>query len=258
MTTNNTKSNSEITDNVDSGAAVSGRGTGLSTCLIVRSRTRPVAKATATRPNSKPTTMQFAAFQGMYDYFNRVLFGGSLRPVILNFSRAANTLGFFAPDRWAQANADSKAHEISLNPAHLATRPAREVASTLAHEMVHCWQQECGTPSARGYHNQEWATKMEEIGLVPSATGAAGGAKVGFHMTHYIVDGGRFARAFDAMPPQHLLPWSSWEPEAPRRKRAPSPKNKVKYTCPACKANAWGKPDLHLICGDDDEQMIAE
>lgn len=203
-----------------------------------------------------PTTAQFAAFQGMYDYFNRVLFGGALRPVILNFSRAANTLGFFAPDRWAETRDKSTVHEISLNPAHLATRPAREVAATLAHEMAHCWQQEHGTPSARGYHNKEWAAKMEAIGLVPSATGAPDGAKVGFHMTHYIRDGGPFALAFDKMPAEHLLPWSSWEPEKKRRKSTtPAPRNKVKYTCPACGVNAWGKPELRLICGEDGEEL---
>jgi hypothetical protein len=25
---------------------------------------------------------------------------------------------------------------------------------------------------------------------------------------------------------------------------------RTKYTCPSCEANAWGKPDLALICGD--------
>lgn len=26
--------------------------------------------------------------------------------------------------------------------------------------------------------------------------------------------------------------------------------NRVKYTCPRCAANAWGKPNLNLVCGD--------
>ena len=25
--------------------------------------------------------------------------------------------------------------------------------------------------------------------------------------------------------------------------------NRVKYTCPACNVNVWGKPNLRLICG---------
>jgi hypothetical protein len=216
-----------------------------------------MAKAKTRKGSStaKPTAEQFAAFQGMYDFFNRELFAGSLRPVILNFSRAANTLGFFAPERWEQA--DAKTHEISLNPAHLATRSPRDVASTLVHEMVHCWQQEHGKPSARGYHNKEWAAKMDEVGLVPSATGEPGGPRVGFKMTHYISDGGSFARAFERMPRDVLLPWSSWEPEGGRRGTTTT-KSKLKYTCPLCGANAWGKPELHLVCGDDEERMVAE
>src|SRR4051812_47129509 len=88
----------------------------------------------------RPTRAQFDAYQGMYDFFNRVLFAGELAPVLLNFSRASKTLGFFAPERWENAGAEVT-HEISLNPAHLKSRPPREVASTLVHEMVHAWQQ---------------------------------------------------------------------------------------------------------------------
>lgn len=212
--------------------------------------------ATKRTRSSTPTTAQFTAFQAMYDYFNRELFNRALRPVILNFSRAANTLGFFAPERWEQE--DTTTHEISLNPAHLATRSPRDIASTLVHEMVHCWQQEHGTPSARGYHNQQWAQKMLEVGLVPSATGTPGGARVGFKMSHYIEEGGAFSRAYNKMPKAHLLPWSSWEPDGPRRKKAPSARSKVKYTCPACGANAWGKPELRLVCGEDGKRMRAE
>ncbi len=183
----------------------------------------------------------------MYVYFNRELFGGQLRPVILNFSRAAGALGFFAAGRWGHARATT--HEISLNPSHLATRSARSVASTLAHEMVHCWQQEHGKPGKRGYHNKQWAAKMDEIGLVPSSTGKPDGARTGFGMSHYVADSGAFARAFDRMPRSCLLPWSSSD-GAPRDSRA-----KIKYTCPTCGANAWGKPDLHLVCGDHAERM---
>ena len=45
------------------------------------------------------------------------------------------------------------------------SRPIEESMGTLVHEMVHFWQQEFGTPSRRGYHNREWADKMEALGL---------------------------------------------------------------------------------------------
>jgi hypothetical protein len=57
--------------------------------------------------------------------------------------------------------------------------------STLVHEMVHVWQQHCGTPSKRGYHNKEWATKMKSVGPQPSSTGMVGGKETGQRMSHY-------------------------------------------------------------------------
>lgn len=216
-----------------------------------------VAAAVVAAP-STPTAAQFAAFQALYDYFNAALFGGTLRPVLLNFSRHANSYGFFAPDRWDDGAA-SVTHEISLNPSHLKERDARAVVSTLVHEMAHCWQQEYGKPSRRGYHNEQWAAKMDEIGLVPSSTAAVGGARTGYRVSHYIDEGGAFARAFAAMPEGLLLPWLCWEPTAAGGgKSKPRPVSKLKYTCPTCGVNAWGKPGLALMCGDCREDMTAD
>jgi hypothetical protein len=38
------------------------------------------------------------------------------------------------------------------------------------HEMAHVWQHAHGKPSRNGYHNKEWAAKMDERGLIPSDT----------------------------------------------------------------------------------------
>ena len=156
-----------------------------------------------TKPN--PTDAQFAAFQNLWAFFNQALFLGVLQPVLLNFSRAANTFGFFAPLRW-ESNGETT-HEISLNPAYLRHREPRAVVSTLVHEMVHAFQAQFGKPGRGGYHNQEWADKMEAIGLMPSSTAAPGGKRTGDRVSHYIIEGGPFARAFAAMPQEFLLPW---------------------------------------------------
>jgi len=203
----------------------------------------------------KPTPEQTRAFQRMYDHFNRRLFDGELAPVLLNFSRMSRTYGFFAPERWRGGDGERGCHEISLNPAHLATREPREVASTLVHEMVHAWQHEHGSPSRAGYHNRQWAQKMEAVGLMPSATGEPGGKKTGQQMTHYIIEGGPFARAFDKLPQAAWFPWlCAPEADGPRaRRRRRSAKSKTKYTCPSCLANVWGKPELDIRCGVCDE-----
>jgi predicted SprT family Zn-dependent metalloprotease len=207
-------------------------------------------------PRQAPTTEQFTAFQKQFDYFNRVLFGKALPSVLLNFSRKANTYGFFAPDRWKDSDGTST-HEISLNPAYLAERAAEATSSTIVHEMVHLWQHEHGTPSRRGYHNEQWAAKMRDVGLMPSSTGKPGGDWVGYAVSHYIVEGGSFERAFQAMSKAHTFPWQSTEPTGAGRAMKVA-RNKVKYTCPSCNVNAWGKPDLNLVCGDDKATFEAQ
>ena len=207
----------------------------------------------------QPTPQQAAAYQGMYNHFNAELFGGRLPGVILNFSRHAKSLGFFAPERWGRTKGRQTTHEISLNPSYMRERGPYVTASTLVHEMVHLWQQEFGNPSRRGYHNHEWATKMEAVGLVPSSTGEPGGNRVGQKVTHYIDPRGPFARAYKVMPKACLLPWEC-VPEATvdkGGKTTPVARNKIKYTCGGCGTNVWGKPGLVILCGDCEAAFVA-
>jgi predicted SprT family Zn-dependent metalloprotease len=203
------------------------------------------------RDAATPTRQQFAAYEQMFAYFNGRLFGGELPACLLNFSRRSKTYGFFAPSRWERGR--DVRHEISLNPSTLKSRKPIEVASTLVHEMVHLWQQEHGTPSRTGYHNHEWAAKMDAVGLVPSSTALPGGARVGQKVSHYVAKGGPFEQAFRAMPKELTLPWACDEPEDVRLKKAA--KNKVKYTCPGCGANVWGKPELAISCDECEERF---
>lgn len=210
----------------------------------------------------QPTREQFEAYRATFAYFNEELFDGNLPEVVLNFSRRARTLGFFAPERWERCDGEARTHEISLNPDTLTSYDPRDVASTLVHEMVHLWQHIEGTPSRRGYHNREWADRMERIGLMPSNTGAPGGRRVGQGMTHYILESGAFSKAFARIPTAYLLPWRSGgrrqEPAGPVTKSLPATSenvandkdlSKIKYTCPDCSANVWGKQGLQIVCG---------
>ena len=213
-----------------------------------------MTKADAPREPAGPTIEQFHAFQGMFDYFNRVLFGGKLAPCLLNFSRKAHCAGFFAPGRWQRSAGDAGGvHEISINPSTLKTQPPLEVVSTLVHEMAHQWQYDHGSPSRRGYHDKQWAEKMEAIGLMPSSTGKPGGRKTGQRMNDYVIKGGRLERAFDKLDKALLLPFvceepperSAAGPDGQPRRKDPS---KTKYSCPGCNAHVWGKPDLEIAC----------
>lgn len=208
----------------------------------------------------QPTAEQFGAFQAAFDYFNERLFENRLPGCILNLSRTRGALGFFSPERWEKDG--RKAHEISLNPDWLNSDPA-EVMSTLVHEMVHLWQQEYGNPGRRGYHNLEWAAKMEEVGLVPSSTGRPDGKRIGDSMSDYIDPDGAFQQVFAELPDAALLPWHSTEQcisEGPAGLAGPkddeqTKKRKVKYSCPQCSTNVWGKPGLKLLCGEHERPV---
>jgi hypothetical protein len=106
--------------------------------------------------------------------------------------------------------------------------------------MAHQWQQDIGTPPRHGYHNGEWAQKMEEIGLIPSNTGQPGGKRTGQRMSHYIDRDGRFMAAFQKMPKHCLLPWASGS-EIEVGPLAGPPRN-VRLTCPSCAVHVWIKP----------------
>lgn len=209
-----------------------------------------------------PTEAQFTALNEAYKYFNQALFGGELAGCFLNFSRKKNTHGFLAPYRWRRVDGEEYAHEISLTPTTL-YRPASEVYSTLVHEMVHLWQVDFGKPSRGGYHNREWADKMIEVGLMPSDTGLEGGKQTGQKMTHYIILDGAYITAFDAMPEQFVLPFTSLEGDLRKAMLTgkgvpvgkligtpPSSGKKTKYSCTSCAVNVWGKPALKLVCGE--------
>jgi len=156
-----------------------------------------------------PTEEQFNALNGAYQYFNHALFDGKLAGCILNFSRKKNTHGFLAPERWRRVNEkEYSTHEISLTPATLYRKPIL-VFSTLVHEQAHLWQWQYGKPSRSGYHNTQWANKMEEVGLMPSNTGKVGGKRTGQQMTHYIIKDGRYEKAFYKMPKKYTLPFTS-------------------------------------------------
>jgi hypothetical protein len=196
------------------------------------------------RRNPDPTADQFGAYGQAFDHFNRTLFDGHLPRCILNFSRHARAYGFFSPERWSRGAEHT--HEISLNPDVL-NRPLLDSMGTLVHEMVHLWQQEFGKPSRRGYHNAEWAGKMEGLGLIPSDTGQPGGKRTGQRVSHYVTEGGRFDGAFRAMPSEYRLPWTSGQSAGSGK---PKRADKIKYECVTCEVAVWGKAGLNIVCGD--------
>ena len=215
---------------------------------------------TPTKPKAITPT-EYNAFQKAYDFFNKELFAGSLPHVLITLQRHANARGYFAPERFNGRVLAGNVHELAMNPDTFTDRSDEEILSTLAHEMAHVWQQACGTPPRRCYHDKEWAAKMKSIGLHPSTTAAPGGKEVGQSVSHYIIVGGAYQKAWLKLKSTGFkLSWQS-NPFGVAGKAAKAKKaaSKTKYTCPECEQNAWGKPGTLLICGvcfEDTEEAI--
>jgi len=155
----------------------------------------------------QPTQVAYTELETAYDFFNTQLFNGELPGALLTLQRDKRSYGYFASERFANGNGE-RSDEIAMNPLFFAVIPAVEIMQTLAHEMVHQWQFHFGTPGRRGYHNLEWAAKMEEVGLMPSDTGEPGGKKVGEKMADYVISGGKFETAYcELVGTQFAITW---------------------------------------------------
>jgi predicted SprT family Zn-dependent metalloprotease len=202
------------------------------------------------------TKTEYQGFQQAYDFFNRELFNRSLPQVLVTLQRHAKSRGYFAPQRFHGRIDKSAVHELALNPDRFTGRTDEMILSTLVHEMAHVWQQTHGKPPRRSYHDRQWAAKMREIGLQPSHTGEEGGKATGQRMSHYILPGGSFAKAYATLAARGFqLHWQSVPVSAHARGKKAS---KTKYSCPDCGQNAWAKPAASLVCGACMAPMAAQ
>ncbi|MFC4994102.1 SprT-like domain-containing protein [Rubritalea tangerina] len=213
------------------------------------------------------TSKEYAVFQRAYDFFNKELFAGELPGVLITLQRKSHNVGMYRRGSFKdRSDLTQVVDEIAINPDAYVNLSDVEIWQALVHEMCHQWQFHFGKPSRKSYHNREWANKMESIGLIPSSTGKPGGARIGQTMFDYVDEAGRFRECVQALRKQGVvLNLQSSDENAQVSRSAEAQKheaqmrqagvkknrsNRVKYSCPQCQVNAWGKPELHLICGD--------
>jgi predicted SprT family Zn-dependent metalloprotease len=224
-------------------------------------KTKTSKTRTYERKDDQPialTPVEYGGLQEAYDHFNTELFGGVLPDVFITYQRRANSAGYFSPDRFSGRVAKFGRHELALNPDGFIGQSDEQIVQTLVHEMTHAWQHHHGKPPARGYHNREWADKMKEIGLQPSSTGMVGGKETGSRMSDYVIPGGPFTRAYEA------LAATGWGLNLQSAHR-PGPKggtnkSKTKFTCGLCGYNVWAKPPSPTafpLCGPCGDRMYS-
>ena len=205
-----------------------------------------------TKPADEPvTTVEYHNLQAAFSVLNDKLFDGNLKNVVITLPRQAHSGGHFAPDRYAyRVDTDTRReHEIALNPDGFIGRTDEFIVSILLHEMVHEWQHHFGKQrrAKYSYHDKEWAAKMEALGLMPSNTGMVGGKRTGQQMSHFIIPNGPYAQAFAELA---ATGWKLNLESTIHAGRTKSPPSKVKFTCPDCGSNMWGKLDSKDICGE--------
>jgi len=241
----------------------------------------------------QPTRDLYDFFTRACRHFNDALFEGRLAPCMLTVQRQKGCMGLFYPERWVTEDG-ARCNELALNPTYFGAYRLVELFQTLVHEQCHMWQQEFGKPSRSGYHNREWADKMESIGLMPSATGEPGGKRTGQHMSDYPLPGGRFlaaARGFTAggrrlkwldrfriddntrsgttlqelagdtgndglLTPVSDLFRDVENGDIELLQGSPA-KNKITYACGGCGCKVWGKPGLRIRCEACDRSFDA-
>ena len=146
-----------------------------------------------------PTREVYEELQRAYDHYNERLFGGQLPECVITLQRDnPRTYGYFSFKRFGHLDG-AVTDEIALNPTFFAVVPLVETMQTIAHEMTHLWQAHFGEPGRRRYHNDQWAAKMESIGLMPSSTGRPGGKRTGECVADYPIVGGPFLLATEEL-----------------------------------------------------------
>lgn len=235
----------------------------------------------------QPTNETYSELQTAYDHFNSELFGEKLPRCLITLQREKNTPGYFSAARFANKSGQVT-DEIALNPSYFGVTPLIEIMQTLVHEMVHLWQHHFGNPGRGRYHNEEWASMMERIGLMPSSTGQPGGKRTGDCMADYPIVGGNFLEAcrslltldfklswYDRFPsysvaysgaqsysatiedmPEEATSIVASEPESQiviqkdecTKPEATPAKQTRQKYSCGCGNNIWGKPNLKVVC----------
>lgn len=201
--------------------------------------------------DQKPTLDVYNQLQRAYDHYNETLFrpaGEMVFPCIITLQRKNRSYGFACRKRFKNRASGQELHELAMNPEYFAVVPLIEILQTLVHEMAHLWEYDHREPPDR-YHSKAWANKMESIGLMPSDTGKPGGKRTGQQMADYVIDGGPFMRATEALLRQEFR--FAWVETRPLQRPVPET-----YIPPSWSAQLPESDDEEELQGEDDQSGL--
>lgn len=206
-----------------------------------------------------PTEEFYAKLNEAVQHFNDTLFDGTLPELMITVQRNQKSTTVFDPMRWSSPSG-SRAHELSINPSHLATSTLFELFQDLVHNLCHCWQHISGKPSRQGYHNNELADKMISIGLQPSDTGLPGGKTTGQVMHHYPIRDGLFIKsALDLVEKGGwTLPWVDRECKVSTRQSVETWLNQIHDAPPVSESPDSTEEDYEPGDADDTEGSFSD
>lgn len=234
----------------------------------------------AATKTEEPASVEFHRdLQRAYDHFNNTLFDGKLPGCFWTTIQKRSVLAYFKANAWVQGGGGNGIRdEIMINPDYLPIIGIEDFLSSIAHEQAHQYQTHFGEDRPRpGYHNEEFAQIMSDIGLICSNTGSEGGKKVGQRMNHYILPEGGFRRECAKLlkggfelswtgavaelhghGPEYVAPIAG-KTEGVGEKPAKKKATRAKFVCSekGCKENAMARPNAQLACGIHMKEMVA-
>lgn len=135
-----------------------------------------------------PFPWQIDAFDALFDHFNRRLFGGTL-------PETGFAMGHLPAARAAFETWPDGFHQIALNHEVLRRRIPVHVGATIVHEMVHLWRYLRPEPQLDHGHDELWADKMVELGLLPHTHDRVAGTHIAKRLMQTIVPDGPYDAA---------------------------------------------------------------
>ncbi|BAY79064.1 hypothetical protein NIES25_55460 (plasmid) [Nostoc linckia NIES-25] len=184
----------------------------------------------------------------IFNYFNRELFDKKLEEnLVLGLAYKLQAGGSFLHDKWDDSKLKSY-HEILIDE-NLLNEEKEYWLAVLVHQMVHLWQHQYGSNKPRKhYHNEEFASKMQSIGLI---------IHTGYPNEQSINPDGKFMQVVQGLinSQQELVSLRPRNASAQLGNNQSKNGKKFKYSCPECNASVWGKFGLSINCGICDKSL---